>query len=323
MPRWVRALRGVDGVMARQLETLALAAMARAVTAPRAKLTYECLDVHRLMTARSAPGRALRALEGGLLRRCGLLLVSSPGFVREHFAKAYSALPPVRLVENRVLESELAPGELARLTAVRTDPHAVGQPQTPGSGPAPGLPPGPPWRIGWFGMIRDARSLALLADLVRRLPGRVEVVIRGRPARTAVPEFDRTVAGTPGLRFLGPYDRATELAAIYGDVHFTWAVDFYEAGANSDWLLPNRLYEGGLYGTVPIALAEVETGRWLAAKGAGLLLREPLEETLPALLESMDADRYAAAKRAAAIPLTELTYGRTDAEALCAALVAP
>ena len=42
-----------------------------------------------------------------------------------------------------------------------------------------------------------------------------------------------------------------------GDVHFTWAIDFYEAGANSDWLLPNRLYEGGAHGAVPIALAGV------------------------------------------------------------------
>src|SRR6185312_12560894 len=121
-------------------------------------------------------------------------------------------------------------------------------------------------RIGWFGVIRCRRSLQLLANLVTALPGVVEVIIRGRPRRKVIPDFDRLLATTPGLSFLGEYDRHTELAALYGDVHFAWAVDFYEAGLNSDWLLPNRLYEGTLYGAVPLVLDSVETGRWLAVR---------------------------------------------------------
>jgi succinoglycan biosynthesis protein ExoL len=75
-------------------------------------------------------------------------------------------------------------------------------------------------------------------------------------------------------------------------VHFTWAIDFYQEGANSTWLLPNRLYEGGLHGAVPIALRDVETGRWLQQHGLGLLLELPLEESVEKLLSTMTLQIY-------------------------------
>jgi succinoglycan biosynthesis protein ExoL len=306
------AVSGAQLLLARQLEMLALASLARRRFAPTAGLAYECLDVHRLMVSPGLPGHALRALEGRLLQGCGLLLTSSPAFLDAHFCRAHARLPPVRIVENKVLETELAAG---------TPPRAL--PPGPPPGPPLGPPLGPPWRIGWFGVIRCARSLELLAALARRLPGQVEVVIRGRPARDAVPGFDAIVARTPGLSFLGPYDRAAELGRIYADVHLTWAMDFYEAGANSDWLLPNRLYEGGLHHAVPIAHAGVETGRWLAARGAGLLLAGPLEETLPALLAGLTPEAYAQARAASArLPRGDLVADGQECAALAAALAA-
>jgi hypothetical protein len=119
------------------------------------------------------------------------------------------------------------------------------------------------------------------------------------------------VATTPGLSFLGEYDRHTELAALYGDVHFAWAVDFYEAGRNSDWLLPNRLYEGMLYGAVPLVVASVETGRWLAVRQCGVRLEDTCDQSLErSLLEffgGLDSTRYAIARTALArVPLSDL-----------------
>jgi hypothetical protein len=294
-----RHVRGATVVMSRQLETLVLAGAARDRFAPGAMLVQECLDVHRLLVGTAPKNAALRRLEGWLLRGCDLLLVSSPAFVREHLAPAHgAALPPVLLVENKVLAAELS-----------------------GQSAASPLPAGPPWRIGWYGVIRCRQSLLLLADLVRRLPGRVEVEIRGRPSRNVIPDFDAVVAATPGLSFLGPYDRRRDLAAMYRGVHFAWAIDYYEAGANSDWLLPNRLYEGSLHGAVPITLARTETGRWLAERQAGVLLAEPLETALPAFFAGLDAAGHAAAAAAiAAIPRGDLVE---DGAALAAALLQP
>ncbi len=302
--RWREVVSGADVVMARQLEMLVIAARARRQVAPAAPLVYECLDIHRLMASGGPAGAALRSLERRLIAHCALLVVSSGAFVREYFARVHPALPRVLLLENKILGCELGNAQPGRHeTATR--------------------PPGPPWRIGWFGVIRCARSLDLLAGLVRLLPGQIEVLIRGRIAPTAVPDFGRVLARTPGIQFGGTYDRRTELEQIYGQVHFTWAVDFYEAGANSNWLLPNRLYEGGLYGAVPIALASVETGRWLAARHAGLLLEEPPEPSLERSFACMTPERYAAAQRGMAqIPSADFIHGSADFAAFVAALAA-
>jgi hypothetical protein len=206
----------------------------------------------------------------------------------------------VYLSENKVLALEAGEGGARRSSA---------------------RPAGPPWRIGWFGNIRCRQSLYLLAALTHRLRGAVEVVIRGRPARTAVPDFDRVIAEHTGILFKGPYDRRLDLASIYGEVHFAWTMDFFEAGGNSEWLLPNRLYEGGLYGAVPLAFGPVETGRWLQRQGAGILLYDPLKRTLGDFFGALDMRGYLAARGAVErIPILALEDGTGECRALVEAL---
>jgi succinoglycan biosynthesis protein ExoL len=301
--RWRSALDAADVVVARQLETLVLAAVARRVFAPTAPLVFECLDIHRLMTRTGYAGRAMRLIERTLLRQCATLVVSSSDFVRAHFARAYAALPKVELIENKVLAGEL-PDRSAPL-GVRAALRPVA----------------PPWKIGWYGMIRCRRSLDLLAALVRATSGRVEVIIRGRIARNVLPEFDAVVSATPGLSFLGPYQRESDLARIYGDVHFLWAMDFYEAGANSEWLLPNRLYEGGLFGAVPIALRSVAAGAWLARHDVGVLLDEDLGSTLQSFFAGLTTSRYERLRQALNdVPVAAFLYDEADCRRLVAAL---
>jgi succinoglycan biosynthesis protein ExoL len=293
--RWQGRLAGATIFLARQLEMLVLAAMIRRRTAPTAPLIFECLDIHRLMLTHHPVSAALRMLERHLLRSCSMLVVSSPAFLTNHFARYGSALPPQLLLENKVLAEDVPSGLLDRIGQLRETASAAG----------------PPWRIGWFGVIRCRRSLQLLANLVTALPGVVEVIIRGRPRRNVIPDFDQVVAATPGLSFLGEYDRHTELAALYGDVHFAWAADFYEAGRNSDWLLPNRLYEGTLCGAVPLVLDSVETGRWLAIRQCGVRLEDTrdqsLERSLLEFFSGLDGARYSIAQTALArVPLPDL-----------------
>ena len=253
--RWEECLRVALFIVARQLEMLALAALARNRIAPDAALVFECLDIHRLMLTRQPIGAALRTLERHLLASCSLLIVSSPAFIANHFAQYGTALPPQLLLENKVLADDLLQTFWTTCrrfgSDVRPDRHGG---SAGWSDPLPAQPANP----------HKPRP---------RLPNLVHVVIRGRPRRNVIPDFDAMVSGTPGVSFLGEYDRHADLAAIYRDVHFAWAMDFYEADANSEWLLPNRLYEGSLHGAVPLACASVETGRWLAAQNCGVLLR--------------------------------------------------
>ena len=134
---------------------------------------------------------------------------------------------------------------------------------------------GEPWKIGWFGALRCRKSLELLAEFTRAMDGRFEIVLRGRPAYSEFDDFDGFVATEPyhALRTAPTATRRIS-PAIYGEVHFSWAIDFFEEGLNSSWLLPNRLYEGCRYGAVPIAMRQTETGRFLAERHIGLLLDE-------------------------------------------------
>ncbi len=279
---WQQEVEDADVILARSLEMLLVAVLVRRRRGIRVPVIYECLDIHRLMTRDDAVGSLLRWLERRLLRSCSLLVVSSPRFIDGYFLPYHQRFRRWTLLENKLLGSELASLPAFPAAAGR-DPAAV--------------PAGPPWRIGWFGIIRCRRSLDLLAALVCTSGGAVEVEIRGQPARDVMTDFDAVIASTPGLSFGGPYDRATDLPAIYGRVHFNWAIDFYEDGLNSAWLLPNRLYEGSVFGCVPLALRAVETGRWLARHDCGILLDAPLDRSLAALFAGMTEAVYGDARR--------------------------
>ena len=164
--------------------------------------------------------------------------------------------------------------------------------------PPPGADERPvpsPWRIGWFGNLRCQRSLAYLAELASRMDGLVEIDLRGSIALPLQEMIGDALSRSPHMRFHGRYTHE-ELHDHYAAVHFAWAIDFYEAGLNSEWLLPNRLYEGCAFGAIPIAMAEVETGRWLKTHAIGVCLDEM--EDAEAQLATMSVERYAALSRA-------------------------
>jgi succinoglycan biosynthesis protein ExoL len=299
--RHAAAIRGGDVVLARNLEMLALGAAARRRFLPDKPLVYECLDIHRFMTSPGPVGRLLRLLEGSLLKGCQALVTSSPGFLREYFARSYPSLPRTMVVENKVFPV---------LTEGRPDKGT--------------LPPGPPWRIGWFGVVRCRRSLEILAEVARRAPGLIEVIVAGRPAKAVFGDIDAAFSGIPGIRYIGGFADEAELARLFASVHFAWAMDFYEAGANSDWLLPNRLYRAAFYGAVPLGLSTVETGRWLAGHGAGLLLDRAEPEALIASLQAMTPERFVGLQRNLDhIPTVELVTEAAECRALVQALARP
>lgn len=273
-------LRGVpkpDLIVGRNLEMLALAKRARSLFSADIPVVYECLDIHRLLLGEGGASRAMRRAERALGRDAALLMTSSPAFVRDYFHRMGQIDAPVMLLHNKVLElTDNLVDEQDRQTEVS---------------------PGGKWTIGWFGALRCRKSLELLAAFTRRMEGRFEAVLRGRPAYSEFADFDGFVRAEPHLRFEGPYRSPEDLARIYGEVHFSWAIDFFEEGLNSSWLLPNRLYEGCRYGAVPIAMRQTETGRFLAERYMGVLLQEASLPALVADLGDMDASRYAAIRR--------------------------
>jgi len=266
-------LAAADIFYARNLDMLLLATQAKSMSSARAKIVYECLDIHRFMTREDPLGAAMRGLERRLLKASERVIISSPAFEREYFAKRHPGAYRALLVENRI-----APGFTY---GPRPAPHARGE---------------GPLTIGWFGNLRCKRSLSLLLALAERFPERVRLSLRGAPAKAEFADFEARVAGRANVCFGGRYRWPDDLAALYRDVDLVWAGDFHDAGANSKWLLPNRLYEGGYYGAPPFAPADSETGRWIEAHGFGFTLAEPLEETLPAFTEALTPERLSEAR---------------------------
>lgn len=284
-------MAGADAIVARNLEMLVVARALHRRLDEAPRLVYECLDLHRLLTAGGPAGQLLRRVEQRIGRSVDLVITSSPAFVTQHLGKGPFG-DRILLTENKVLTEGPPP-------------------------PPPPARPAPPFRIGWFGALRCRRSFDLLSGLAARLEGRVEVVIRGRPSPAVFPDFTTEVARCPYVRFEGAY-AADDLPALYGDVHFSWCVDFYEEGHNSAWLLPNRLYESAAHLAVPIALKDVETGRFLQRHGLGLVLSRHNLDSLVALFAGMTVERHLALREAiAAAPERLWRAGPQE----CAALV--
>ncbi|MES2497060.1 MAG: hypothetical protein V4618_13175 [Pseudomonadota bacterium] len=290
-----KAVEGCSVYMARNLESLILAArIARG--RPDVRLVYECLDIHRTLLGTRRIDRLIQKIELSHLERVKLIVTSSPAFLANYFTLRLTPPKPALLIENKML----------RLTGTTTRPDLQRQ-------------AGPPWTIGWFGMLRCRRSLDLLGNLVKLSAGKVKVLIAGKPALTEMPDFERMVGDIDGMEYLGPY-RPEDLPDLYRRTHFTWAIDYFEERLNSSWLLPNRLYEGSFHGSVPIALDHVETGAWLQKRDAGILVRDPVVDLASLFGELDDASYEAERARLDHIPLDDLVTRREDCDALATAL---
>jgi succinoglycan biosynthesis protein ExoL len=103
--------------------------------------------------------------------------------------------------------------------------------------------------------------------------------------------FEPEIAKHPNMTYHGRYKSPEDLASLYGGLDLVWAGDFMEAGFNSVWLLPNRVYEGGYYCVPSIAPAGTQTANWVSDRKGGFIVEEPLDQTLPALVTGLLGDR--------------------------------
>lgn len=279
-------LAEADVIYARNLDMLICAFLARRKAKLDTPVIYESLDIHRLLTRNDMVGRGMRWLEGQLLRRTVGLVVSSPAFLRNHFERHFAGHYHAFLVENRL--------------AAGTDygPRPVPQPH----------PTDRPLRLGWVGNLRCRRSFGLLCELADRFPETLEVHLHGAPARKEIPVFEPEIERRPNMTFHGRYRSPEDLSEIYMGLDLVWAGDFMEAGFNSVWLLPNRIYEGGYYCVPAVAPAGTETAAWIDSRKGGFLVEEPLGQTFPELVARLITDPAPIHERSralAAVPDTD------------------
>ena len=273
------ALKRADLILARNLDMLACAFEAKRRAGLDTPVVYECLDVHRLLSRTDPVGLALRGIERAFLKRSAALIVSSPGFIDNHFQPRHGGHPRTFLLENRLAEaSGLGPRPAKRI-----------------SGPSDSL------RIGWVGNLRCQRSFDLLLGLADRFGAEVEIHLHGAPARLEIPVFEPEIDRRSNVTYHGRYRAPEDLGELYAPIDLVWAGDFMEAGFNSVWLLPNRIYEGGYFAVPAAAPAGTQTAAWIEARGIGFSVAEPLETTMAELVGGLLRDRAALEARVDAL----------------------
>jgi len=276
-----RELAHVDGLIARNIEQLLLARLVRLLAGWSVPLTYECLDVHRLMIGTGFVSRVMRRIERWLLGSCDLLVVSSQAFVDYYFRPQQGFTGRWKLVENKLPES---------FTTVTRPPTRT-------------APTARPLIIGWFGMLRCMKSFNMLLELADARPGSLRIVMRGMPTEVDVAGFCARIGDRANVVYGGPFRNPEDLDAIYRDVDLMWAIDYYEEGFCSEWLLPNRLYEAGFYGVPLLTRSGTASAARTLDLGIGWALTEPMVESTLAFLDELSAPAFAAvAQRVAETP---------------------
>jgi succinoglycan biosynthesis protein ExoL len=296
--KWGDLLRWSDVVLARNLEMVTIADAARIWASSHVRLAYECLDVHGALLGNRLRSKLLLSWERRALRRADMLIVSSRAFLSNYFEHQGVRLPEVIVAENKLILPAAEAEQARRSSGIRN---------------------GPPWRIGWFGYLRCPDSFTILMDVARRYPDHVTVVLRGRPTEPVQTLIDRYLP-IENMYFGGPYAK-TDLAEMHNGCDLTWGIDYSQIGQNSDWLLPNRLYEGGFYSTPVIALAGTETAAWLTARNAGVLLLNPAIDLGPFITDLSPARYHFLQKSTYDIPLGDLVWTTEDCRRLAARLV--
>jgi hypothetical protein len=299
LKRWT-ILRRCQIFYARNIDMLFIAVVAKRLTGSRAAVVYEVLDVQRIFLGDRFINKAFRWAERALLKSCDMLVVSAPDFVSRYFAPVQKFAGPWRLLENKVAASQI-PASMGAQRAVS---------------------PGPPWVIGWFGTLRCARSLNVLCHIADTLGDRVMIHLRGLPSEKDLPrhKIEQASATRANLVYGGPYASPRDLPAIYGQVHLAWCIDYLDPGTNSAWLLPNRIYEGGLFGSLALACGDTATARMVEREGLGWVLAEPLERTAVEFLETLDTSTYERARRTVGTKPRSFFVDETDTRDLLKAL---
>jgi succinoglycan biosynthesis protein ExoL len=280
---------------ARNIDQLLLALVGRFVAGSDAPIAYEVLDIPPILIQRGPLALLLRLIERLCLRHVHLLVVSSPAFHRQYFVGVQKYRGPWFLLENKLHPS----------IAVSTEPART----------APGN--GRPWVVGYFGLIRGEATVALIARLAQRLKGRVLFKFRGIFTTVDQAQFDDVVNGHANVEYGGPYLPHQDLADIYSEVDFAWALDLEHVDHNSRWLMPCRFYEAGYFGVPCLAVHGFEVGSVLERHGIGWTFSEPLEDSLVRFFERLTTEDYQRIRgRLCAVPHPMFVAGE-DFRRLC------
>jgi succinoglycan biosynthesis protein ExoL len=275
-----RGLKNAGVLYARNMDQLVLAFLVKLFFAHAAILVYEVMDVSPTLIGESLRARVFRWCERQLLHRIALLVVSSPGFLRNFYLAVQDYRGQAFVLENKLhpqhAREVLRNGSVAKFTLPRRRYK---------------------WIVGYFGLIRGQKTFDLMTRLAERFREDVLFYFRGIVTTVDARSFVAALARNPNMVYGGPYVNPEDLTEIYGAVDMVWALDFEHEDHNSRWLMPCRLYEAGACGVPSIAARGFEVGNRVEQLGIGWTISAPYEDSLTEFFSKLTRQDFKAAKQ--------------------------
>jgi succinoglycan biosynthesis protein ExoL len=281
-----REFRSATLVIARNLDLLLLALTVKVVTGSRAPIVYEVHDIPRPIQGDGARARLLRAIEGAALKHVAFMALTSQAFVDNYYKRYYRFSTPYQILENKIyLDSFFrdAPEKVVQWTSqgrtkIGFDPSRI--------------------HLSWVGGIRCITSATILREIARRFPARLGIHLYGRANFCTESELRDFFSETPNVTYHGTFKYPDDLADIYKLSDLNWCFDLTDAGQNTKWLLPNRIYEGGYFGVPCLGERQTATGQYIESAGVGWTFsRDDLLEEISRFFAALDSAIYDPVKK--------------------------
>lgn len=262
-------IKQADVIYARNLDIYLLAWFARMlVPFKKPVMVYECLDVHGSLTGSSQGARILRWLERRILDHCDLLIVSSPGFIKNYFDPVQQYTGNCFLVENK-LHVDTAKIKRPKVSDITLTNNR-------------------PLKLVWPGILRCTKTLGLMKALAESMGDEIEIHFWGLISGFLIADFEEQIEKTPNIVLHGQYAWPDELEKVYRNSDLVWSQELSWRGYNSDWLLPNRIYEGSYFGVLSLAVEGTETAEYVKNEDIGYVLADANHETVITFFRSLD-----------------------------------
>ncbi len=261
----------IDVVYAWNFDIALLFVLTKLFSKRRYKFIYEVADVKPILLSNSVVGVFLRKLEQFILNHTDYLCVTSEDFISNYFDKYYEHNAKIYILENKVypkIDIKLINNKLNN------------------------IPTGSKWRIGLVGIFRCNTSLQLLLELAKTLPEKIEIILAGKPEEHVNESFKELTRLNDTL-VISEYRYPNDLQNIYSKIDIIWSADFSEPTVNSKWLLPNRIYEAGLFAIPQLCFSENKAiSEYIKSLNIGWILEEVNIKSLMNFFLSLTSEKY-------------------------------
>lgn len=221
------------------------------------KVAIEVGDIVHLQLHPGFAGKIVRWLEQMFVKNYGLIVVISPGFLEDYYRGRLKIITPGLVLENK-LELEVTEYPFPQTTSdwEKRGTALVDR----------------PFRIGYFGLLRDHWSWEVLSQLAQQFPDSYEIWFAGKKINPL--DLEERIADKPNMRYMGEYKSPHDLRGLYDSVDMVWAcyAQIGEHDWNLRWGRPNRFFESCFFGRPVFAREGAHFAKDVKAEALGMCI---------------------------------------------------